>query len=103
MTVPMPMRAASPFVAVQSPAVPSPAPRPRLTLVGVTSACPSGLMRVLDAVLVTGGVPTEISVRRASASFRFSVVVADSDTSPQRLRDRVAQIVGVRTVAAVPV
>ncbi|WP_125471463.1 MULTISPECIES: hypothetical protein [unclassified Sphingomonas] len=94
MTVCLPMRAAH---------HPAPAPglhRATTTLVGVTTSCPSGLMRVLDAVLVTGGVPTQIAVRRAAASFRFSVVVADSAASPDRLRNRIAQIVGVRVVAA---
>lgn len=68
-----------------------------LTISGLTSACPSVLLRVLDALVVLGGVPTEIQVRRARASFRFHLLVA-ADAGEERVGNRLGAIVGVRCV-----
>lgn len=69
-----------------------------LTITGLTIACPSTLLRVLDAVIVLGGVPTEIRVRRGRASFRLHLLVA-IHVGGERMRDRLAAIVGVRCVS----
>jgi hypothetical protein len=70
-----------------------------LQIEGVTDLCPQAFPRVLDRLLVLGGVPLSISYLRRRSSARFELCIdALSGMDPALISARLSAIASVRAV-----